>query len=157
MPGWLKAAITWFNTPTKTMLTFAAISAMAIFTPDCVQIWAGTYEWTEMHRVLEWGFFLGGSVFVLLSGIQALWGRGVIWMYLRHLPTDERKILGYYVTNNIRTHAWPASDSAASTLASDGILELLQSHTKSLEHGVFYYRLKRWIFKYLAKRPQLVS
>lgn len=157
MFDWLKAAIAWFKVPTQTMLTFAIISAMAIFTPECTQVWAGTYEWTEMHRVLEWGFLLGGTVFVLLSGLRALWNIGTTWRYLKHLPADERKILGYYVTNNVRTHAWPASDSAVSTLASDGILELLQSHTRALEHGIFFYRLKGWIFRYLVRHPRLVS
>jgi hypothetical protein len=157
MPHWVKDAVAWFKTPVKTMMIFAVISAIAIFTPECIQRWAGTYEWTIMHRVLEWAFLLGGTIFVLLSGIEKLWGIGVMRLHLNHLPKDEREILGYYVSNNIRTHAWGATYSAASTLAAEGFLEPLQSHARTLEKGIFYYRVKKWVFRYLVKRPKLIS
>ena len=157
MPTWLKEAIAWFEAPVKTMLIFAVISGLAIFTPYNIQAWAGTYGWTMEHRVLEWGFMLAGVVFVLLSALERLWEIGMTWMHINHLPKDERAVLNYYVTNKIRTHFWGFSDAAAGTLCADGILVDLSSRNRDQQQGVYCYQLKGWIFRYLVKHPSLTT
>ena len=155
--AWAKALVLWFKNPVKLLATLAILAALAIFTPTCLQVRAGTEEWRCMHLVLAWGVFLFGTIFTGLSGLQKFWSFVTIWNHLQHLPSDEQRVLAYYIKQNIHTHTWFAAQSEVSTLECKGILLPLNSHAKARDDGYFNDRLRPWIFRYLQKRPTLLS
>jgi hypothetical protein len=160
--AWLKSLVLWFKNPIKVMVCLALCSAIAIFVPARLQVWAQTYEWTVMHRVLEFGVLIFSLTWVALSGLQSLYARFAIWIKLRRLPKDQRPILKYYVDNDLGTHTWYASDLAARSLEYEGILIPLPRLIVNAVNdphldGYLNYRLKPWIKRYLTKHPNFVT
>jgi hypothetical protein len=144
------------------MACLAVLSALAIFVPARFQTWAGTHEWTLMHRILEWGILVFSLVFVLISGLQELWATFIIWQRIRHLPVDQKPIVAYYVKNQVSAHVWVISDVGVRSLLEERILTLLPRPTVNPINdpkldGFLYCRLRPWVQRYLTKRADLLK
>jgi len=159
-------ALEWFQkTSPHTMLTILIVTGLALFLPNCWLQWAHLEAFRNEHLAWIWiAFALSGVSFVTLpffgpNAIQKrIFARAQAKRRLRNLASDEQDVLRDFVHENVSAHQFVTTQTAVSSLEADGILTVAQPSTAITQRmGVFYYRIKPWMLRYLKKHPQFVG
>jgi len=144
--AWIKAFISWFSSPFKTMIALVFLTGIALFLPINRQSAMGISDWTGQHRVVEWSVFLFCSIFLVLSLAENIGTRVIVKRRLKHrlnnLAGDEKKLLSRFVDHDWTTLiAWP-HEGGIGSLEMDGTIVRTES---TLTNGQHVYSISQHI------------
>lgn len=117
-----------------------------------------TGGWLLMHK-----YFILGLIFCFLS-IFIILGLNIYRTQykekgkkkLHNLIPLEKKLLGYYINENTRTHQFSIYDQVVNDLIDADIL-YKTTKVKNMFDGMYNINITEWVFEYLHKNPKILE
>ena len=155
----------WIKLPTKTLAGLCIVFAILIFSNGNTLDKFGLKSLVDQYRAYLGVGFLVTLALTIVNSIAAIWKFIYPWIAqaywirigkkrLRSLTPTEKKILGYYIRNQIRSQNLPIQNGTVNALQKERII--VRGSSLGSISG-FDYIIQPWAWDYLNKKPELLD
>ena len=155
----------WIKLSPRYLFVLALVFGLLLFGPDVLLNQLGVVHFVDKFRMyIGLGFLLFSALylvaiihFIYTCAKDKIAERGRIKIRkerLQNLTDEEKRILGYYITKQVRTQSLAINNGTVNDLNKIGCLYLASRFSHGLEY--FPFNITTWAWDYLNKNPHLV-
>ncbi|WP_166212979.1 super-infection exclusion protein B [Cognatiluteimonas telluris] len=159
-------ALGWFKLPQRVLWALLLIAGLVLWGPGWFVSGLGLEAFIATYRMWLGVVFLLFLAATLPTPIQ--WVATKAWEWLKErrgmkarrarlhdLSSDEKEVLRYYLTNNVRTQTLDCADGIAPALERAWII--YRASNVSQGYTDFAYNIQQWALDYIREHPEVLD
>ncbi|MDV2452772.1 superinfection exclusion B family protein [Xanthomonas hortorum] len=159
-------ALGWFKLPQRVLWALLLITGLVLWGPPWFVTGLGLETFIDTYRMWLGVVFLLFLAATLPTPIHSAATKAWEWFEdrrgkkarrtrLHNLSNDEKEVLRYYVTKNVRTQTLDMADGVAPALEKDWII--YRASNVSRGYTDFAYNIQQWALDYIREHPEVLD